>query len=113
MVSNVNDYLQAMDAFIFPSFFEGLPLSVVEAQAAGKRCYISDTVTKEVGITKILNLSLFKTPRPNRAKLIYEDSIIPYDFKEDYMLLKRSNFNIKRVANKLSDIYKRITFPPC
>ncbi len=106
MVSNVNDYLQAMDAFIFPSFFEGLPLSVVEAQAAGKRCYISDTVTKEVGITKNTKFISIQDSPSKWAKLIYEDSIIPYDFKEDYMLLKRSNFNIKRVANKLSDIYK-------
>ena len=65
MVSNVNDYLQAMDAFIFPSFFEGLPLSVVEAQAAGKDVIFPILLQKKLELQKILNLSLFKTPRPN------------------------------------------------
>ncbi len=49
----VADYLMAMDYFVFPSIFEGLPGSVVEAQAAGLRCLISDTVTDEVLITPL------------------------------------------------------------
>jgi glycosyltransferase involved in cell wall biosynthesis len=39
----------AMDVFVFPSLYEGLPLSCVEAQAAGLPTFISDAVTGEVG----------------------------------------------------------------
>jgi glycosyltransferase involved in cell wall biosynthesis len=40
----------AMDVFVFPSLYEGLPLAVVEAQAAGLRVLLSDHVTHEVDI---------------------------------------------------------------
>ena len=43
--------LQGIDAFLLPSFNEGLPVSAIEAQAAGLPCFISDRVTKEVDIT--------------------------------------------------------------
>lgn len=43
--------LQALDVFVFPSIYEGLPVSVIEAQAAGLPCLISDTVTEDVVLT--------------------------------------------------------------
>lgn len=51
---HVEEYLQAMDVFCLPSHFEGLPISAIEAQAAGLPCYISDTVTIEVAITELV-----------------------------------------------------------
>lgn len=51
----VEDYLQAMDVFCLPSRFEGLPISAIEAQAAGLRCLISENVTKEVQITELVS----------------------------------------------------------
>lgn len=61
MRQDIPQLLQAMDAFIFPSLWEGLPLSVLEAQASGLPCFISSSVTSEVnvsGYTKYLSLSL-------------------------------------------------------
>lgn len=52
--NNVEDYLQAMDVFCLPSRFEGLPISAIEAQAAGLRCLISRHVTREVRITDLV-----------------------------------------------------------
>ena len=48
--SDIPELLQAMDIFLFPSIYEGMPLSVVEAQASGLPCIISDAVTKMVNI---------------------------------------------------------------
>lgn len=45
--NDVNALLQAMDVFLFPSLFEGLPVSLVEAQASGIQCVISDGIPKE------------------------------------------------------------------
>ena len=45
--NDVNELLQGMDVFLFPSLFEGLPVSFVEAQASGVRCVISDGIPKE------------------------------------------------------------------
>jgi glycosyltransferase involved in cell wall biosynthesis len=48
---DVPELLQAMNVFLLPSFSEGLPVSMIEAQAAGLKCFISDAVTREADIT--------------------------------------------------------------
>lgn len=57
---DVNEILQAIDIFVFPSLYEGLPVTLVEAQGAGLKCFISDTVTKEIdlesGLTEFISL---------------------------------------------------------
>lgn len=49
--SDVSALLSAMDVFVFPSLYEGMPNTVIEAQATGLPCVISDTITKEADIT--------------------------------------------------------------
>lgn len=53
---DVNELLMAMDIFLLPSLYEGLPVSVIEAQAAGLHCVISDTITDEVCITPLVKI---------------------------------------------------------
>lgn len=48
--SNVHEYYQAMDIFLFPSLWEGLGIATIEAQASGLPCIISDMVPHEVKI---------------------------------------------------------------
>ena len=43
-----------MDCFLFPSLWEGLPVTVVEAQAAGLHCLVSDRVTGEVELSELV-----------------------------------------------------------
>ena len=60
--SDIPQIMMAMDVFIFPSFYEGMPNTVIEAQATGLPCVISDTITKEVKITESVKfLSLKQT----------------------------------------------------
>ena len=50
-IDNPNDYLSAFDMFIMPSLYEGLPVTLVEAQAAGLKCIVANNITREVNIT--------------------------------------------------------------
>lgn len=45
--SDVNEILSAMDALVFPSKYEGFPVTLVEAQCNGLSCVISDRVPKD------------------------------------------------------------------
>lgn len=49
--SDVNRVMQGMDAFVLPSLFEGLPFTMIEAQAAGLPCSISDRVPEQCNVT--------------------------------------------------------------
>ncbi len=52
VVTNVKDYLDAMDVFLLPSLYEGLPCVCIEAQANGLPCILSANITREVGLSK-------------------------------------------------------------
>ena len=49
--NDIPELLQAMDVFVMPSLFEGLPVSGIEAQAAGLPCLFADTITPEICMT--------------------------------------------------------------
>lgn len=50
--ADANRYYQAMDVFLLPSLFEGLPIVMTEAQVSGLHCIISDTITPEADISE-------------------------------------------------------------
>lgn len=51
-INNTNEWYQAMDLFLMPSLWEGLPITGVEAQTSGLPCIFSDTITSEINITE-------------------------------------------------------------
>ena len=75
---DVYNYYQAMDYFLFPSRYEGLPGTVVEAQASGLMCLVSDSVTQEVDLTELVSrMSLNKSPREWALKILSD--LLPND----------------------------------
>lgn len=72
---NVNEYIQAMDLFLFPSKFEGLGIVLIEAQASGLKCYVSkDVIPKEAQVTSLLKFIDLKSSPEYWAKEICKDS---------------------------------------
>ena len=101
---DVNEILQAMDIFILPSLFEGLPVTLVEAQAAGLKCFISDIITKEIdlecGLTEFISLD--KSPK-EWANII--DKNKNYERKNTIDSLKSHGYDMTENAKKLEEKY--------
>lgn len=66
--NDIHELLQACDVFLFPSTREGLPVSVIEAQAAGLPVVMSDSVTKECIVTDLVKAESLKMPPDEWAK---------------------------------------------
>lgn len=72
---DIPSILSAMDVFVFPSFYEGMPNTVIEAQTAGLPCVISDTITDEVKITNLVDMVSIKERPEKWADLIMSSRI--------------------------------------
>jgi glycosyltransferase involved in cell wall biosynthesis len=103
-VTNVQDYLSAMDIFVFPSLYEGLPLSILEVQANGLPCIISDTVPPDVFLTELIHPLSLKEPED---KWINEILSVERNFNKDYSdELKASGFDLETAMKKVYAIYE-------
>lgn len=101
--SDVKELLQAMDVFLFPSLYEGLPVSIIEAQAAGLPCLISDKVPIECKKTDLVyQLSLEDSVNTWADKIHELSHIIRRDTYEE---IKQSGFDIVENAKWLENFY--------
>lgn len=101
--SDVNELLQAMDVFVFPSIYEGLPVTVIEAQAAGLPCLISDTITDEVCITPLVNkLSINQNPKIWTKNINLFQGHKHEDFSEN---IKKIGYDVNTSALFLQNFY--------
>lgn len=103
--NNVEKYYNAMDLFLFPSLFEGLPVVLVEAQVSGLKCVISNTITKEIDITDgILRIDINQNSieLANKLSEFIEDKTVRYT---DINRIRKSGYDIKLVAKELEDFY--------
>ena len=107
--SDVNELLQAMDIFLFPSLYEGLPVSIVEAQAAGLPCLISDKVPIECKKTDLVYQLDLEDSVDVWSDKIHELSHITR--RDTYDEIKKSGFDIvenaKWLENFYIDLYKK------
>ncbi len=100
---NVNEWLSAFDIFIMPSLWEGLPVSVVEAQCAGLPCVISDVIDRDVDLTgEVVYLPLSLSASEWAQNIL---SIHKTDRKEMGSIVENSIYNIDLSVKGLSDFY--------
>ena len=104
---DVAELLQAMDCFILPSLYEGLPVVGIEAQTSGLPLICSDTITKEL---KLLDTTTFISL--NDAANIWSKKICEITNSVDlqtrenaYKIVQDEGYDIKITANKMQEIY--------
>ena len=101
--AQVADFYMAMDFFVFPSIFEGLPGSVIEAQAAGLRCLVSDSVTDEVLITPLAQARSLSDKASVWAQNVLERR--SYEREQMEQAIKEAGFDVSDQVKFLEKLY--------
>lgn len=107
--TDVPEIMGCLDLFLFPSLWEGIPLVLLEAQAAGLPCVISDVVPQEVdvGIGLLYPVSLAQTPdmwADRVLKAIQDHPQLSWTTREE--ALKRHGYEVQQAAASLTRIYE-------
>lgn len=101
---DVNKVMQAMDLFLLPSNYEGLPVVGIEAQTTGLPMVCSDNITDEVCITdNVKMISLDKNTTEWADNII--NILQTFQRKDTSKIIKEKEYDIKDVAKKIEKIY--------
>lgn len=105
--SDVPDLMTAMDMFVFPSFFEGLPVVLVEAQCEGLYCVVSDAVSEEARISDWCTFYPLSQTAEQWANLVLQawDKHKTFDRSQAWKAVVQANYDIKGSAKTLQDLY--------
>jgi glycosyltransferase involved in cell wall biosynthesis len=100
---DVAELMQAMDIFVFPSKWEGLPVTVVEAQVAGLPCFISSEITKDVNTS-----SLVKYLPIDEGPDVWINELLNADLTRKNVIdeIKKAGFDVKETAQQLTTFYQ-------
>ena len=101
--SDVDRMLQAMDVFVFPSLYEGLPLSIIEAQAAGLPCLISDKVPIECKKTELVTQIPLDASPAEWAEAVLSAAEAPRG--DTLAQIREAGFDIRTNAEWLQNYY--------
>lgn len=102
--NDVNRILQSVDCFVMPSWFEGLPVSLVEAQAAGSFVVASDTISKDSKLTSDFVFVSIKDSPKQWADIILNNAF-NYKRPNNSQLLKTAGFDSISTAKLLTKVY--------
>ena len=102
--TDVADLLQAIDVMVFPSFFEGIPMALIEAQATGIPIVASDGINKAIEINDNIRFVSLKETNDKWIKVIKEikDNHIG---EQGNINVSLSDYNIEKSANELKKVY--------
>ena len=101
---DVDRIVQTFDVFLLPSLFEGLPVTMVEAQAAGLPCVISDKVPIQCDLTgNVWVVPLEESPEKWADVVL--DKVNNFEKRDTYQQIADAGFDIKSQAKWLEEFY--------
>ena len=102
---DIPELLQVMDFFVFPSIYEGLPVTLIEAQASGTYVLAANTISEEVKITNNFNfMSLNELPEFWAEKILQIKKENPIKKSTKYLIVK-NGYDIISNSIKLKEFY--------
>lgn len=104
--NDIDGIFQMIDVFAFPSKWEGLGMVLIEAQAAGLKCIVSDHVPKEAQLTSsVIEISLMELDKwvTVISGMDLEDRNIRSD--SNIQILKEAGYDIEHECERLKHIY--------
>ncbi len=102
--SDIPDLMQAMDVFVMPSRFEGLPVVSIEAQASGLRTYFSDVVTHDVAVTKDCHFISLDYKAAYWANQVLQSPLTPREDTKSRII--DMGFDVVSEVGNLANYYK-------
>ena len=103
--ADVAELFQCMDVFLLPSKYEGLPVVMVEAQASGLPCFISDSINDEVKIVEsVKQISLNDSPKQWSEKILSEKN----ERYDAISKLKYAGYDIEIVTKWIMEFYYKM-----
>lgn len=104
--TNVWDYYQAMDVFVFPSVYEGFPVSMVEAQTAGLPCCVSANVPAETAITDLVEFIPLESGAAHWSdRILRRAEGLRRDMGAE---IARAGYDIATTSKWLEDFYMKV-----
>ena len=106
--TEVSNYLQAMDIFLLPSHFEGLPVVLIESQALGLPCIVSDKVSKHAKLTDLIEF----VPINNTTKWVNKIINTNIDNRKEkcvkaHISIDKNGYNVDNNAYKMKNLYEQ------
>lgn len=102
--NDVNEYLMAMDIFVFPSIYEGLGIALIEAQCTGIDCIVSENIVNEAIVTpNVIKINL-------NDESVWIKKILNHKKQKSRLInidqTKINNYRIENLINQMEEIYK-------
>lgn len=112
--ADIDQFYQAADVFVLPSFHEGFPVTLTEAQSAGLTCIVSNNISRETNITgsvkflpvdddsisewteAIEGISCSSEERKERGQIVINNRFDISDVAKDFKSLLETTTEIKK-----------------
>lgn len=101
--TDISDLMRMMDVFVFPSFSEGMPVTLVEAQISGLKCIVSDVIPEAIRISNLVKYASLKS-----SAKIWAEEILSWEVERiEYYDLEK--WDICKIVDDLENLYYQNT----